>query len=97
MQSKVSPGAGRWVVKSGGPAASVLSSRVAQDMLNSPRSEPRGHVHSAAQQGHIRVSAQGFYWEASPTSTLCPTPTLTPDSQEDSRHPVLAPLSVHMV
>ena len=44
---------------------------------------------------HQRVSAQGFYWGAGPTSTLCPTPTLTPDSQEDSRRPVLALLSVH--
>ena len=97
MQSKVSPGAGRWVVKSRGPAPSVLSSEVAQDVLNPPRSEPRGHVHSAVQQGRVRVSAQGFYWGAGPTSTLCLTPTLTSDSQEDSRRPVPAPLSVHTV
>ena len=41
MQSKVSPGARRWVVKSRGPASSALSSGVAQDALNSPSREPR--------------------------------------------------------
>ena len=84
-------------MKSRGPASGVLSSGVAQDALSSRSSEPRRHVRRAVQQGRVRVSAQGFYWGAGPTSTLCLTPTLTSDSQEDSRRPVPAPLSVHTV
>lgn len=57
---------------------------------------PEQHVFSGVQQGCVS-HCPGFLQGASPMSTLCPTPTHTPGSQENSRSPVLAPLSVHTV
>lgn len=96
MRGKVSPGARRWVVKSWGRASSVLSSAVTQDALKSPSREPRRRCAVLSSRDALESQRPGFLRGVGPTSSLCPAPTHTPGSQEDSRSPVLALLSVQV-
>ena len=93
MQSKVSPGARRWVVKSRGPASSVLSSGVAQDALNSPSHEPRRRCTVVSSRDALESLRprflRGGWSHEHPLPDTHPHPRLAGGQQEPSAGPTV--------